>query len=69
MIGAMIAAKLPTAHQRLQLSVKSLVHPKTILRCYRAQPVRETIAIRVCSAARELGIPEPACVIASTTSR
>ena len=60
----MIGAKMPTAHQRLQLSVASLVHPKTILKCYRSQPVRETVALRVCKAARDLGIPEPACVIA-----
>jgi len=63
MMGAMTSPtlpdRLPTAHQRLQLAVKSLVHPKTIVRCYQGKPVRETVAIRLCAAARELGIAEP----------
>jgi hypothetical protein len=55
---------MPSAHQRLQLSVRSLVNPKTIIRCYKGLPVRETVALRLCEAARALHIPEPHYVLA-----
>lgn len=55
---------MPTAHQRLQLSVEAMVHPKTIVRCYKGLPVRETIALRLCAAARALKLPEPRYVLA-----
>lgn len=64
MTAPTLPARVPTAHQRLQLSVKSLVHPKTIMRCYQGKPVRETIALRLCAAARELGIAEPVFCVA-----
>ena len=60
----MIATKLPTTHQRLQVSVTAMVNPKTVLRCYQSLPVRETVALRICKAARDLRIPEPAVVLA-----
>lgn len=58
------SVSMPTAHQRLQLSLKALVHPKTIVRCYRGLPVRETVALRLCEAARALQLPEPRYVLA-----
>lgn len=59
-----VATKMPTAHQRLQISVKSLVHPKTITRCYEGKPVRFPTAQRICEAARALKLPEPIVVLA-----
>lgn len=49
----------PTSHQRTQLSAKSLVHVKTIVRCYAGKPVRESCALRIVAAAKELGIEPP----------
>jgi len=49
----------PTYNQKLQISVKALVHPKTITRCYDGKPVRESCALRIVAAARELGIEPP----------
>lgn len=56
--------RLPTAHQRLQISVLALVHPRTVARCYQSLPVRETVAVRVADAARRLKLPEPSVVLA-----
>lgn len=56
--------RLPTAHQRLQISVLALVHPRTVERCYKSLPVRETCALRVAEAARSLKLPEPTVVLA-----
>lgn len=53
-----------TSHQRLQVALAADVHPRTVLRCYRALPVRERIAERIARAARELRLPEPRSVIA-----
>ena len=60
----MIANKLPTSYQCLQISVRALVHPRTVRRCYQSLPVRETVATRVAQAARELKLPEPNAVLA-----
>ena len=49
----------PTSHQRLQISVRALVHVKTIARAYAGKPVRESCALRIVAAARELGIEPP----------
>lgn len=49
----------PTSHQKLQISVKALVHMKTITRCYAGKPVRESCALRIVAAAKELGIEPP----------
>lgn len=56
--------KLPTSHQCLQISVRALVHPRTVRRCYESLPVRETVATRVAQAARDLKLPEPKVVLA-----
>lgn len=40
------------------------MHPKTVRRCYKSLPVRETVALRVARAARELQLPEPVVVLA-----
>jgi len=58
------SVSMPTAHQRLQLSVRARIHPKTIIRCYKGLPVRETVALRLCEAARALRLPEPRYVLA-----
>lgn len=63
------SVSMPSAHQRLQLSAKALVSPKTTFRCYRGLPVRETVALRLCDAARALKLPEPRYVIFSAASR
>jgi len=46
-------------HLRRQIATKALVEPKTVDKCYRGKPVRETTALRVVAAAQELGIPLP----------
>jgi hypothetical protein len=58
------AATMPTPNERLQISARSLVHPKTVMRCYKGLPVRETVALRVTKAARELHLMEPSIVLA-----
>lgn len=55
-MGAKMA---PTSHQRRQISVKALVHPKTIDKCYAGKPVRESCALRIVAAAKELGLEPP----------
>lgn len=55
---------MPNAHQRLQIAVHASVHPRTVLKCYRSEPVRSTVAARVTAAARSLQFPEPEIVIA-----
>lgn len=56
--------RMPDAHQRLQIAVQASVHPRTVLKCYRSQPVRSNIAARVRAAAELLRFPEPQIVIA-----
>lgn len=56
--------KTPTTHQRLQISVLALVHPRTVARCYKSLPVRESCALRVAEAARKLNLPAPTVVLA-----
>lgn len=63
-LSAMSDHKLPTAHQRLQISVLALVHPRTVERCYKSLPVRETCALRVSDAASKLNLPAPKVVLA-----
>ncbi len=55
---------MPNAHQRLQIAVHACVHPRTVLKCYRSQPVRSSIAARVVAAARTLQFAEPEIVVA-----
>ena len=40
------------------------MHPRTVVRCYKSLPVRETVALRIARAARELQLPEPLVVLA-----
>lgn len=57
--------RLPiTPHQVIELAARAHCATRTLERCYRSQPVRSTVAERVCKAARELGLPEPAIVVA-----
>lgn len=56
--------RIPDAHQRLQIAVQASVHPKTVLKCYRSEPVRSTVAARVRAAAELLRFPAPQIVIA-----
>jgi hypothetical protein len=55
---------MPNPHQRLLIAAKACVHPRTVERCYRSEPVRSTVAARITEAARELQLPEPSVVLA-----
>lgn len=54
----------PSAHDRRRIAALACVHPRSVDRCYEAKPVRSTVAARVVAAARDLGLPKPAIVVA-----
>jgi hypothetical protein len=56
--------QLPTAYQRLQIAVHAGVNPRTVLKAYRSEPIRSTVAARVRAACNLLQLPEPPIVIA-----
>jgi DNA-binding LacI/PurR family transcriptional regulator len=53
-----------TPHDRVRIAAAACVTPDTVLRAYRSEPVRSTVAARIIEAARSLGLPAPAIVVA-----
>lgn len=56
--------RLLNARQRMRVALAASVDLRTVSRCYASKPVRDSIAERVLDAARKLGLPEPAIVLA-----
>ena len=51
-------------HDRVRIAAAACVTPDTVLRAYRSEPVRSTVAARIVEAARTLGLPAPEIVVA-----
>jgi transcriptional regulator GlxA family with amidase domain len=51
-------------HERLELAVEACVHPRTVERLFRGEPIRSTTAARIKRAAQSLGITLPPLHIA-----
>lgn len=51
-------------HERLELAVEACVHPRTVERVYRGEPIRSTTAARLKRAAQSLGLQLPTLHIA-----
>jgi len=49
----------PTPYQRTQIAARAVVHPRTVEKAYKPQPVRSSVAQRIAEAARALQFPEP----------
>jgi hypothetical protein len=57
-------SQIPSPHDRIRVAAAAAVTPDTVLRAYRGAPVRSGVAARILAAARDLGLPAPAVVIA-----
>ena len=57
--GRKVPAMKPTPQERMRLAVAADVSLRTVDRCYEGLRVHDTTRRRICSAAQELGYPEP----------
>jgi hypothetical protein len=55
---------IPSAHDRRRIAAAAAVDTATVLRAYRSDPVRSTVASRIVEAALTLGLPAPRIVVA-----
>jgi hypothetical protein len=55
---------IPTSHDRTRLAAHAAVSIEVVRRAYLGAPIRSTTAARIIAAARDLGLPVPAVVIA-----
>lgn len=54
-------------HDTLRIAVEACVHPRTVTRAYRGQPIRSTTAARIKQAAAKLGFAVPQIVLADAS--